>query len=894
MPIEHVWVHETNGAISAMPVILDAGSKPLVAVGTSDGRVVAVDGTGTERWQSRVVGAPGTMSVLGSGDESTLVVGDSAGWLTAIGADGSERWRTRICELVRPQPWNSGLTNANGIAEIGGAGPATMIASDRAGALTWLDDDGAIVRQVHLTSEEHFRCAGRPAVADVDDDGSDEIVVSGFDGRAFCLSSDGGLRWTRDILPAEGGYHSPCIADWGDGPRVVLLGTRDGVLCCLDGAGREVWEFAGKGAVGVHAGIAPIVVNGDPRLIVTYNKSGIELVSVAGESVWYREFQNGNQGFGPTVADIDGDGSLELLHTRTDNHFLWVMGSDGTLREEIDLGSPMIGAPIVADIDGDGIPELLTFDAATGQIAACRASGAKPGGEIQWQSSRGAFDGRGSAVIADGPGAPTGRPVADVEQACAVERSSPAAFITGRQPVSYSAGGASDGATIETTICGPDGMEHRYPRRPGDRVHGWVETIDSGPHSLTAVVRDRDGIEIGRAAERIDFEAFAPERARGEELLAGLRDLLQGDATGLPPNFERSVRAVEDRWAGIVSRLDAGDAEGRDVAESAADHLALADRILACGRRASGSKADGPTEMLLWQPEHPWVPFNRRRDVPPGNVLDTMRVSTEGGSHEATVVAIANLSDETLGVRVWLDTWTGGDDPPGVDAVDLREVISVATARMQMAPDALPPLGDAGIVSIAPHETARVWLDWSARDTPPGSYESTLHFRALTVPGQVSNVELEWDILPVSLPKTMPIWFHVWAYTSPLVGDEDAVWQDLLDHHVNVFGLSPPRAVYDSYGEVAEVDWSAVDRVIDRAPDGSFFLWHGGEGFVTPAEGVAGPHSEPWLRACEQFAATWVEHLAGRGVGYDRHANYIVDEPGIQGGKIVDYFERMA
>ena len=211
-----------------------------------------------------------------------------------------------------------------------------------------------------------------------------------------------------------------------------------------------------------------------------------------------------------------------------------------------------------------------------------------------------------------------------------------------------------------------------------------------------------------------------------------------------------------------------------------------------------------------------------------------------------------------------------------------------------MSPDALPALDEAGILTIPAGETALLWLDWAAKDVAAGTYTAELHIRALTVSEQVWSTPLVWEVLPLALPEQMPLWFHVWAYNNPLVGDADAVWQDLLDHHMNVFDLPIPAVMYDSHGGIGPIDWSATDHVLARAPDGSFFLWRGNEGFVVAADGVPGVGSDPWRHAYEQFAHLWVAHLAEQGIDYDRHANYIIDEPGIDGGVRVDYFERIA
>lgn len=896
MQMEEVWSYDLEAPVIAQPCIAEVDGEPLLIVAASSGLVTAVDGGGREQWRSSVSGIPGTMSVVTLSGRPALVVGNDQGRLTAIGLDGSQIWSADVCDFHRPEPWNRGMGASNGVAELRGSGSAALVVTDRSGALTTLDAEGNIVWQAHLTSADHFQCLGRPAVADLDGDGVDEIVVSGFDGRAHCLDSSGRWRWSTEVMPAEGGYHSPLIVDWGDGPRVLLLGMRDGSLRCLDENGDDVWEFQGAGAVGIHIGLAAVVLEGEPHILIAYNKSGLVLITTDGQRVWYREYQGGNQPTVPTVADIDGDGNPELMHVRSGNRTLWILDADGLVREEIELDAPVASPPIVCDLDGDGVPEFVTVEAASGHVSARKIVGARPGGDIQWPGSRGAFDGRGSSTFGMELDRRDAAPVRRASPPTAtLIREEPLTLVTGRQPIRYALDGSNaDASTLQVTCAGPDGIPHIYVRRPEDAVHGWAEPYRDGVYQLRATLYDSQARAIAELDESIEFTAFALERDRGAELLAGIDALLR-DGEALD-GVRHSARAAEDRWRGLLARMDSPDEDRERLAGEMREHISRLERLLACGKRAAAVRdsTGGPVDLLAWQIEHPWAAFDPATAVPPEALPDELRVTTEQRSHEATVVAIANVTGRPLDVRISLDGWHGGEAPPARDAVTLRRVVTVPTARENMSPDAVPALDEAGILAIPADESAQLWIDWASKDVAPGEYTAELSIRALTVAGQVWSMPLVWEVLPVALPEQMPLWFHVWAYNNPLLGDDDAIWQDLLDHHMNVFDLPLPRVVYDSHGDIGPIDWSATDRVIARAPEGSFFLWHGGEGFVAAVEGAPGVGSDPWRQAYERFAHLWIAHLAEREIDLDRHANYIIDEPGIYGGKNVDYFDRIA
>jgi hypothetical protein len=896
MDIRKMWDYQLNAPVVAQPAVVAVDGEPLVILAASNGRVMAVDGHGRERWRSEVCGIPGTMSVVALDGGPNVIIGDDRGRLNALRMDGSRLWSVDVCDFHRPESWNRGMTPSTGIAELRGNDSVALAVTDRSGTLTTLDAEGRLVWQAHLTSESHFQCLGRPAVADLDGDGVDEIVVSGFDGRAHCLSATGEWRWSTEVMPAEGGYHSPLIVDWGDGPRVLLLGMRDAVLRCLDGNGDDIWEYQGAGAVGIHAGLSPVVIGGESHILIAYNKSGLELITATGRRVWYREFHGGNQPFGPSVADIDGDGNPEILLARTNNRMLWILDTDGVVREEIEQEGPSNGSPLVWDLDGDGIPEFVNVNAETGRVTAYKSVDAQPGGTVQWPASRGTFHGRGSTTLGLEPGcretSPRHQPGHLVE---ALGRETPGTFVTGRQPIRYAIDdNGADARILHVSVVGPDGIPHIYLRYPDDAVHGWVEPYRDGVYQLHAMLYTETGT-VSRTSETFEFTAFAAERNRGAELLSVINALFQDDEATLHDGMRHSVRKAEDQWCGLLARMDRAEENRERLAGEVHDHLSRLERLLRCGERVVelGQRKGAPADMLVWQPEHPWVPFFPAYTVAPEHLLGEMKVVTEQRSHEATVVAIANVTGDPLDVRVWLDDWDEGEGPRR-EAVTLRRLVHVPTARERMSPDALPGLDEAGILSIPAGESAMLWLDWAADESAAGTYTSELHIRALTVAGQVWSIPLEWEILPFALPRRMPLWFHVWAYNNSLPGDADAVWQDLLDHHMNVFDLPLPAVSFDSHGEIGSVDWSATGRVLDRAPKGSFFVWHGGEGIITAADDAPGVGSEPWRKAYEQFARLWIAHLTGQGIEYDRHANYIIDEPGIDGGVKVDYFERIA
>jgi len=896
MDIELLWQKSLAAPISGCPGIVECEGHPLIVVGTDRGEVIALDGAGNERWRDRPGGVlQGWPTVIELRTGPLVIVGDHFGRIHAYGSDGTVRWRVSLGDLSRSELFNSGISPWSGVARLDGWRPAALVVTDRGGQVSALTVEGDILWQAHFA--EDGICA--PAVGDLDGDGMDEIVVTGFDGRVNCLAADGSRRWEADILPAEGGYHAPLMVDWGEGPRVLLLGEREAQVRCLDGEGKEVWRRTSDGGIGIQFGIAPLLVDGRYRFFVAYGHTGQCILTPTGEEVWHAFYGGGNQPFGPSVADVDGDGRLEVLMTRRGNATLWILGDDGREIFSFDMGGTMQGAPVVADVDGDGVPEFLVVTSETGRIRAFRARNAQPGGSVLWPTSRGPFDGRRSLLRERAP-TPSG-PKARAAMGVRLRREEPKALATGLQPLRYVVSGeTSADAVLSVEVTGPDRIRHLYTPRLNDPEHGRVNASEEGAYHLSARLFGEGGEVIAETTETVHFVPFAVEKEHAERLIGELEGLLAEARTldaSSAVSLTRQGRKAISHLNRLVARTENPGEDQAALADEMRESLRLTERLIAVQARAREHRgaSGGAVEMLLWSPDHPWVPFSPTTDAPSGPLLDEVRVRTEQRAHEAVVIAIANIAAEPLTVRLWWDPWQGGEQPPGNGALTVRHQVFVPTARGNMAPDALPKLDEAGLVMIPSGEAARIWLEFASGEAAPGSYATHLYVRALTVAGQVWEVPIAWDVLPLALPERSPLSFHVWAYENrQFFGNLDLVYRDLIEHYVNVFDLPLPRALYQADGSLQDLDWSATDRVIERVPPGSFFLWSAQEGVVQPEQGAPPVGSETWHQAFRAFVRQLVAHLAERGVDYDHHANYILDEPGTEGGRKVEEFIRVA
>jgi len=893
-----LWTHDTNSQVRGCPGLVGAPEGPLVIVGTDNGEILALNARGEVRWRAKIDGrAHGWPTTIDLPAGKTILIGDSDGTVHAFAPDGTLRWHVSLGNLSNADWGHSGISPWSGIAPLVGGGDAVLVVTDRKGRLSALREDGSIVWQIHLSERTHFPLIAMPAVGDLDGDGADEIVVSSFDGRIHCFGADASLRWvTPTMTNGEAGYHSPLIVDWGDGPRVLVLGDTDGQIRCLDGSGREVWRHQSTSCnIGLHCSVVPFRTNGQWRIFVGWSKTGQEILGTEGKVLRSLSF-GGSSGllFGPTVADLDGDGNPELLMPRIHHGTLRVLDADGNERANFELGGTTWGAPLIADIDRDGVPEFITVEAGNGQVIARKVRGALPGGEIQWPTSRGDFDGRRSRFT-DTRRVRTLAPRA--VGAARITRVEPEFIGTGKQHVRFASASLPDDSWVWVEATPPVGHRNVFVNRMDDPDHGWIAPFDPGTYTLKTRIQTADGAVLGETMERIPFVPFAREKQLAAAILQELSGLSGAAAPSVSHLISLRARQTLLELQAEQCLASGTEEEKRLLAEEGQKEIGRLRAELVRRRyaaRTATQHTGQTTEIVAWDSGHPWVPFDPDTDTPQSDPNDTIRVTTDQRAHEATSVSVANLTGKTISVRVWLDPWKGGEEPPSSRAVTLRRRVFVATSRRGYTPDALPELDPSGVVTIPAGEALRLWLDWSSGDTPAGVYSSTLSMRALTVAGDVLRIPLQWEVSTVALPDSMPLAFRVWAYEQPAFFDRDAVWADLRAHYVNVYDIPVPTVRYNADGEITAEDWAAVEDVLRRAPSGSFFLWHGRETLVQPAEGAPASGSPAWEKAFRTFVPRWLDGLAARGLPPDRHANYILDEPGIDGGPSVYELIRIA
>ena len=223
-----------------------------------------------------------------------------------------------------------------------------------------------------------------PILVDANNDGFPDIVIADDD-TIYVYDAFNGLSllWsytydTSDISPNTGSqtWGAPAVAnlDGDDDPEIVIFFEEKVVALNHDGS--ELWVYKDNNANGFrpsHVTIADVDGDGEVEIIVAQALSAglvllnheIIVLNADGTLLWdevVRETTSSSSGV--ATHDFNGDGVWEVLWNGYDDGFLIFNGPDGDRifnEPRINSGT-IVDYPSVADVDGDNFAEVLLGD----------------------------------------------------------------------------------------------------------------------------------------------------------------------------------------------------------------------------------------------------------------------------------------------------------------------------------------------------------------------------------------------------------------------------------------------------------------------------------------------------------------------------------------------------
>lgn len=377
-------IFPAHNQVINMPVVIDLekDGTPDVVIVTSNtfsdggsGYLRALNGKdGVEKWDDTIDvyndayrvqprGTPAAADIDGDGFVEIVAL-KAGGGLIAFEHDGKYKWSSTQADGVTP--WTVGLESATvAIADLEGDGTAEIVVagaifeasgklranggayfaanSGTYGAVSIIADlDGALPQEI-VSGKAALRADGSPywttnlvdgypAIADLDLDGTPELVVIA-DGSVRVQDPTTGAVLASLDMPGTGKGGPPTIASFDADPNPEIAAANGSAYSVFEytsmpspalsvkwqaatqdlssnRTGSSLFDFQGDG-------VAEVVYNDECYMRVYNGIDGSELYKVDNSSATIHEY--------PVIADVDGDNNTEILVTGNDlNH----MGAD--------------------------------------------------------------------------------------------------------------------------------------------------------------------------------------------------------------------------------------------------------------------------------------------------------------------------------------------------------------------------------------------------------------------------------------------------------------------------------------------------------------------------------------------------------------------------------------
>ncbi|NOY77301.1 MAG: DUF4091 domain-containing protein, partial [Calditrichaeota bacterium] len=419
-----------------------------------------------------------------------------------------------------------------------------------------------------------------------------------------------------------------------------------------------------------------------------------------------------------------------------------------------------------------------------------------------------------------------------------------------------------------------------------------VHFVVPGVYRFSWWVENSHGKKYLYREKTLSFRPFANDRALWSRANQALEETAQAVADSLPLSAaalrqKKNVLLLQEET--LRQRQETvPSASPQDVAEVLSETAVLnqkAERALALASVVTEAARAGKNTSLVVFEGDLWDSRESDRRLPTRveNPLKIARTVVPG-EHQPVSIRILNLTNRPLSVRAVISAVDTGL------SVRLLHAVASPTSLGELSWDALPELGNSGVLTLSSLQTGELWLDVAIRENVVGHRTMTLHLKALNgsgvleapknthaEPPPTATVSLSMDVLPFHMAPSGAFRLCTW---SPSEGPDIP---DLLAHGNNVFLIPHGTVDSDSTGHVHRIDFSRLDHLL-QAFSGRDVVF-----LVTGFPALAAPFgSTAYRRELREYLNRLVAHLESKGIDTHHFVLYPLDEPGGHGWKAVN------
>ncbi len=860
------WTHRAAAPVGHIMPFPTASRATGVLVTMAEGKVRLVGPNGIARMEVSMdhradVGA--VCGVLRPGEEARIVAMDVTGSVYCFTSRGRRVWR-----YARSS--RSGGFRAPVIADVDGDGSREILVSDSRGHLLCLDAGGRPRLDIRAGS---YRVS-MASVITRGKDGPPRLLVFANDaGDVYCITSEGSLVWA--VRPGGRFGRSLPIVVPGvrSDPPLVLLGTsfvdpRPGLVALAADTGKVCWRAPTEAQTYQSTVVLP-TDDGHTHIVFGDKNTRLYCVDLRGKRIWQTSLEGRGIFHAPAVLRCKNGGTVLIQPVRSsgDGPALFAVDAEGRVLDCLSLAGGAAASPV-----------LCRFEAET--ISLVSLSGT---GEIQRRDLQAPCAG-GDILV---PGQPIPRirqckvevPKRRVELAMELGRGLLGTNLVPLEPPHAATHVAvtmrEPGGTRRTDLHNLSYLRAQARQAGGPlQVPVWLggpgvydgEVQWTGSHGTSISGTAGFAVEVRRA-----LEADSLDQRRFEN------DLTK-TATGYRPAVRLAAAlrtSIGCRWRRVKATLDATEAEElRRMRKEAAELVRALVQLRPVG------------DIMVVQDPNPWSPLDRVRALRLAAEPDALSVEMVGNEQEVVGALLVNLQEHSCTVRLAAGDCrcSDGSTRPGRDVITLREPLLVRSSTTgRLVEDPLPLLGEASAVVLQPGEIRRLWLTVNSRTLSAGTHRITLLVGDIASETKPAKVTLTIRVSRVRLPDRLRYRHCNWLSPAGIQDEttRELVIADALAHGTSVFVVPPPIVQVDSNGEVLALHGGVHDTLATRLA-GRAFLLIGGLPAIRWPEGTV-PTDDASEHAFRNVLRAYAKHMESLGFPSTEYALYLMDEPGLTG-----------